>query len=129
MSWRFQATLNNIFSVTHYSDLHISIYFKCWWSVLTSRVVNVLQCSNNRFNSCWWNTRLTINRYNIAEFQLVSDTTYHIQLSSWTFQPMLLEYSTNFMNLLNKFVILLSWIDIWHNSISWKWTFSILATS
>ena len=49
---------------------------------------------------------------------------WKFQASSWIFQPMLPKCSFYFMNLLNQFMVLLNQLDMWHNPISWQWTFT-----
>lgn len=56
-------------------------------------------------------------------FKSANSVSWRFRATSWTFRPMFLECSTNFMNLLDQFMILLNRLDTWHTSISWLWSF------
>ena len=61
-----RATLNLIFSVTFYLDLHsaISHYYYC--NFPPSKVVNIYNVHTTQFIICWYNMKCTINKYSIA---------------------------------------------------------------
>ena len=59
------TTLNIVFSVNYYLELHNAIYFAVDVNFLPSKDDNVLYCPTNIFDRCWPKMRYTVNIYSI----------------------------------------------------------------